>query len=204
MKTIEKFVINKSSSIEILVPELADKFNYYYQPTKELNKFDEVIVVFKDDQKEVVVGSDMADLVFGNLKDILVSVLEDEKELISDINIGKVGYHYNIDTKKLSSDLTDYAEYSLWSGKLLPTWLYKKNKKIYLEISPKYPWLFEEPKKGEAFISFEEFMRSYKSIAVEEIDKAVAREWLSKCDKIIQKLEESHSAMLQQIEKNKE
>ena len=46
-KMIEfNFVLDKDSKINMVIPDLPQKINYYYEPTEQLNKFDEAIVTY--------------------------------------------------------------------------------------------------------------------------------------------------------------
>ena len=58
MNIIEQFNITENDALKIVVPALKDKYNYYYEPTQFLNKFDEVSVVLKLDDKEYVIMAD--------------------------------------------------------------------------------------------------------------------------------------------------
>jgi len=49
------------------------------------------------------------------------------------------------------------------SPRFTSTWLYEQEGKFFIEVTPMYPWEFDEPKAGEHYCSYEEFMASYKS-----------------------------------------
>jgi hypothetical protein len=97
----------------------------------------------------------------------------------------------------------NYSTFWLWSSTNIQTWLYNKDSKIYIEIIPSYPWLFAGRKKGEKYITFKKFMEDYKPIAVEEIDRNIAEQWLNECIKLLIELESQHKIMLQQLSKSK-
>lgn len=193
MNIVESFFINKKQHIDIVASE--DKFNYYYEPIPQLTKFDEVSVIFKDEKQEVVIGFEMIDIVLEDFRDACLRILNGEARLPDFLSVGTVGYQYNITTKSEGfSDL--YSPVFAWSGKLMPTFLYEKNGKIYFEISPLYPWLFENPKGDESFVSFEEFMKSYKSTIVEISDRSIIRKWLLQCENIFNTIEINHAQRL--------
>lgn len=193
MKVVESFVINKKQHIDIVVPE--NKCNYYYKPTDQISKFDEVLVVYKDEERDIVIGSEMIDMVIEDLRDACLRILNSEAALPDSLSIGSVGYQYNLTAKNEGfSDL--YLSICLWSGKLKHTFLYEKNGKIYLEIASTYPWLFEESKQDKQFVPFEEFMKSYKSTVLEISDKSVVQTWLSQCEQLLSIITANHAQRL--------
>lgn len=73
----------------------------------------------------------------------------------------------------------------IWSTDKLATWLYSKDNKIFLEITPVYAWHLLEQKKTEQFYSYEEFIKNYKPIVIFEISKDLAQQWLMKIDEML-------------------
>ncbi len=196
MNLIEQFQINKNQHIDILIPDLKDKFNFYYDPANDLNKFDEVFVLLKGkNNKTEIVGQDMADMIISSFQEILTRVLNNKAILLNDIEPGKLGYQYSIEARKSDDEEWDYyADYSIWSGgfatkeNMQRVWMYNYDNKIYLEVSPIYPWLYEESEKDEKIVNFKDFAKSCKPILVQEISKETAQKWLSKCNKILEKM----------------
>jgi hypothetical protein len=207
MKTIKRLIIDKNKSIEILVPDVVNKSNYYYKPTEELHKFDEVTVVLREKDTTITISIDLADVIFESLKNMLQNVCMDNQVLLPDnIQIGELGYYYNKDMKD-EVDLIDYSNFAVWSGGVskgkYTTWLYKKDNGMYFEISPNYPWLYAEPDESSNYIPFDQFMKTYKPILVIELDRSLIEKWLDNCNGILHELEKRHAQMLEQLIKCK-
>ena len=84
----------------------------------------------------------------------------------------------------------------MWDGNKFDTWLYNQNDKIYLEITPIYTWLFRKPKKGDGFIPFDQWIKDYKPLALIEIDKATAQQWLDQAGQLMQEIEKADEKYL--------
>jgi hypothetical protein len=203
MKLVKKFKINKDSSIKIAVPALKDKFNRYYKPTKELQIFDHVKVIFCSKDKCFTIYYDDIQSCLIQFQGSLKLALKNKMSLPDFINIGSLGYHYNNDMNVQGMKSVNYSTFWLWSSANIQTWLYNKDSKIYIEIIPSYPWLFANKKKGEKYITFKKFMEDYKPIAVEEINRSIAEQWLNQCNTMLTELESQHKKMLQQLSKSK-
>ena len=77
-------------------------------------------------------------------------------------------------------------KYLLWSvAQKNSTWLYNKDNKIFLEITPVYPWHFLEPEPNEQYYSYDEFIKNYKPIVTVEISKDIAKKWLEQTDELL-------------------
>ena len=64
----------------------------------------------------------------------------------------------------------------------LVTWIYNDNKNnIILELTPIWPWHFDNPEEGETFITYEKFMKNYQSYLTRIISKDVAEQWVQQC-----------------------
>ena len=102
---------------------------------------------------------------------------------------------YNNDIEKVTNDLNyrgkmdnPYIDLGLFSENSIETWLYNKNSKIILEISPSYEWFSHRRKKGEIVPPYEEYRKKYKPIKVIEIPKEQAKKWLEKCTELSKQL----------------
>lgn len=184
MNLIKEFKINQYSSIKILIPDLQDKFNYYYKPIKKLHMFDEVTVVFENGTQQTNLIMDNANIVLHNFKEALEYSLNNKIVLPDFIKTGNLGFYYNIDMYNEQPESVDYSYFWLWSIRGVQSWIYNQNNKIYLEIGFSYPWLFVEPKQSDHYISFDEFMNEYKPIIIEEIDRDIVEKWLEQCNEI--------------------
>lgn len=184
MSQVISFEIDQLSCIEILIPNVKEKFNYYYKPTEPLHMFDKVTVFFKTKNKKFVIFEDHMNEIIITLKSSLENVIANKSKLPLDIKVGQLGYHYNIDTEN-ERDGVAYECFWVWSAKGIQTWMYNKNKKIYLEVSPSYLWFFTNPEQGEEYVSFEKFLKNYEPLVVQEISVDTVRKWLDQCEKVI-------------------
>jgi len=185
MNIISIFKINNEKSLAFLVPNVKNKFNYSYKPTEKLHKFDKITVFFKGD-KEIEIASDMAYLILETFKLTLIDAIDNKIIVPKEIGVGKAGYYHNLDHKKKYAErFLESSSYSVWAKKNIQTWIYNKNNKIYLEIFPAYPWFYDEPMEGNNHIPFDEFIKTYQPIAVEEIDLATAQKWIEQCNEIL-------------------
>lgn len=185
MNIINIFKINDKKSLKILIPDFKNKFNYYYKQTKKLHMFDEVTVALTIKNKQYILKVDVLDFVTHKFKNLLYKTLNNPIQLPDNIEIGNLGFYYNAEYYNENYDNINFSNFWLWSGQNIQTWLYNKNNKIYLEISPSYPWLFSDEKEEKGYVTFDEFMKTYKPVALEEIDRAIAQEWLKQCDEIL-------------------
>lgn len=192
MNLVEKFELEASIVIEILVPTLKDKCNRYYKPVTPLHMFDEVTVIFKNKESEIVVAADDVKEILTSFKGSLKEALNDAIELPDYVNVGELGKYYNeetfIQTVNDTPHKIKYSHFWLWSAKGCQTWLYNKNECIYLEIVPSYPWLnsdLEKKKLDKNFMSFDNFIETYQPLFVGEISKEITKKWIVQCDTIL-------------------
>jgi hypothetical protein len=76
------------------------------------------------------------------------------------------------------------------------TWLYNdENGDIILEITPVYPWTFRDPKPNEKYVSYDEYMKSYKPLVIRKIPVDIAQEWLVQVKKLAHTIQESEKRM---------
>lgn len=159
----------------------------------ELFRYDEVIILFYyKENKYVVFNNDFLIWALRCLLELEFAIdnkLELDKSMKLDI-----GYLWNEILH--NNDLSDWPgeKYLLWSSKkgLSTTWLYNKNGKIYLEISPTYKWHSLKPKKNDKdYITYKEFIKNYKPIAIIEIDKEVAKKWLIQTNELLKIIEQN-------------
>lgn len=92
------------------------------------------------------------------------------------------------------SDLVRWVgqKYLLWSSpRDYTTWLYNKNESIYFEVTPTYKWHFDDPEKGENFVTYKKWIKSYEPIAIIELKREVAQELLKETEKILKFITEN-------------
>jgi hypothetical protein len=134
------------------------------------DKFDDVTVFFESNDGKICVFNDIIQEAIMKLH----NGLKNQFELSADIEVGNLGEYYNIWANNLDDMLEDDEEegipvlnYWIWSTRDFQTWIYRKNEKLYIEISPSYRWHFVEPTKDEKIISFEEFQEHYRAYIIE-------------------------------------
>ncbi|NEN80967.1 hypothetical protein [Paenibacillus elgii] len=126
------------------------------------NKFDNVTVVFQDNQDKKYVFEDV-------IQEAIITLyngIKNPVELTSELEVGNLGQAWNIWTNNLSDMAEDdeediFRNYWMWSTREHQTWIYQKNEKLYIEISPSYKWHYIEPAEDEQVISFSEFLEHY-------------------------------------------
>ena len=196
MKSLITFYISALQSINILLDE-QNKINTYGYKTKRLHVFDEVEVGYVHDGKMIILAKDIVREIVSVFFALLRKSLKNELALDQSFGIGKVGYFFS-NNNYMATDESDepekkddiFSQYWVWSSPdNIQTWLYNMNGKIYLEISPTYPWLFADPEEGESYISFNEYINNYKPIAIIELQEPLVRTWINQCRDILQAME---------------
>ena len=134
-------------------------------------------------------------------RDRLIEALENKLLLDSSIkkSLGfyQSQYYKKNNRKNLKYDVSDEGR-TYWIGyryqlfgsngiEVPASWLYNDQLgNIVLEITPIYPWFFSEPKPGEVFIKYSEWMKTYKPILIRTITKETAEQWLKQIDELIE------------------
>ena len=179
------FEININCYIKFIIPCLE----------KELEGCEETTIVFHSNQMRYIIseyyciGSDIE-----ILNTLLKQAISNELQLDASIT-NDIGYMWNEDLIK-TSQLADQGKheliedwvgqgYLLWSPRGFSTWLYNKNNKIIFEITPTYLWHHRDPKEGEDFITYEEFIKNYKPYFILELNKDTAQQWLNKTEELL-------------------
>lgn len=181
------FVLDQDKKFSIKVPGLPDKINYYYDPISELHKFDEAMVAFIDQKNCIDLKQDVIDEILCRLYGSLKLAIDHKLVLPNTIKFGCVGYLLNQYLNDLNS--FDIFPYWMWSSNMnVATILYNFEDKIYFEIVPTYPWTFLEPVEGDGYITFQEFMITYKPYIVEGIPINTAKKWCDKSEALLKQL----------------
>jgi len=167
----------------------------FFGKIKDLYLFDEITITYHENRKKYVLYT--KDFVIESLRTLekMLMAAIDKQIAIHDSIKHDLGYlwseylenktEYNFVEKPLENSTCWVGlDNLLLSSRQYETWLYNKNDNIYLEITPCYKWHHIKPKKNEKHISYNEFIKNYKPIAIVEIDKKIAQKWL----KIIIKL----------------
>ena len=181
--------INDKSSLTFFIPsDVEDKLNYLFYPTEVINLFDQITVVLKTDETALELAEDSIDFTIGSL----YHNLKDISELPSIYKVGDVARLCNIDFYHESEDILDIPSCILWNNQQTMTFLYSQQGKIYLDISPRYPWLSEdreESKKSDDFFSFEDYIRDYKPIKIYELSQETIEQWRAQCSHFLKHVE---------------
>lgn len=148
-------------------------------------------------------------------QDFLIAGLRDFERGLSDAISGKLnrdneendlGYLWNekLNGKKLPMTM-DAEGNKFWVGQQFilfdspepsTTWLFEKDKKFWIEITPVYPWHHTDPKEDGEPILYEEFMQTYKPIALFEVSRETLEEWLKRVQELLKIVEANDSKYL--------
>lgn len=152
-----------------------------------------------------------------HLQEMFKSAIKNELQLHKSIN-KNIGYlrnqylHDSIECREGNKEELPHwngDKYHLFSTPgnadiSLVTWLYNnKHCDIILEITPGYKWFFKEPDPNETYVSYDEFMKNYKSIYTATIPLSFAKTLLMQFDILLnqsKKNEKKHN--LEEIQKS--
>lgn len=165
----------------------------------DMNNCEDIEIFYINQGNRYQISNDCFSYSLGQFKDLLDKVLNNKLKLHKSINhdIGYLWNEYlqnkqghNFIQQKIYKDVNDHdwvgEKYLLWeSPKKYTTWLYNKNESIYFEVAPSYKWHFVDPKKGENFVAYEEWIKSYEPIAIIELKRAVAQELLKRTEELM-------------------
>jgi len=193
MKSLITFQISESQSIRIVIDE-QNKTNIYGYKVERLHVFDEVEVEYVCDNQVIVLARDTVQHIVTVFFHILKKSLENKLQLDTSLAIEKVGYFFSqkmylsVNESEEKDDI--FSKYWVWSSPdNIQTWLYNVDGKIYLEISQTYPWLFSDPDEDESYVSFDDYMKNYKPIAIVELQEMLVQIWINQCHAILQSIE---------------
>jgi len=192
------FKLNSLDFIEIKAPHKQE----------DLFRYDEVDIVFqkKDGQKFVIYSSDFIIEALRRFESKLTKATNNCLELHPSIIPGSsskdIGLLWNEDlhSKEYLPQEVNEKGKSYWVGKKyllfscnksrITSWVYNTEGKIFLELTPQYQWHFDEPEKGEKFITYENFVENYKPLIINEITKEAAQNllmWIQELRQIVEK-----------------
>lgn len=210
MNIIEQFYIAKNNLLEIVIPDFKDKYNYYYEPTQFLNKFDEVSVVLRLEDKEYVIMTEIIQDIACSLRSRLKNALQNKAILPPEIALGELNLFYSReDYKNYWQDenlpyacTVDYQQFWLWStpGKT-QSWMYNHDGKIYLEIGEIHTNSDTDERDDRLFTSY---IKNYKPLFIGEIKYDIAREWLQKSERLINIIDSEYALNFSKINNNDE
>ena len=91
-------------------------------------------------------------------------------------------------------------DYHLWSARnklvSLDTWIYNApDRSIIFEVTPVYPYLFSEPEEEPDYISYEEWIKTYKPYFIATLSRETAQQWIEQAEEIIRMVDYNEKRM---------
>lgn len=176
-------------------------------PVNDAFRYDEIQVILSaKNLKEIVLYEDFMIEALRAFKRVLERALDNRLQLHPSIT-KNIGYVWNecLHDDEVPMEL-DAVGNSFWVGQKhliwnvrssdAATWLYEKDVKFWLEVTLDYRWHFSDPKVGEEFITYEEFMRTNKPIALFEVSRETLGEWLERVKELLKTVEANDSKYL--------
>ncbi|MGF7142441.1 hypothetical protein HNQ56_000859 [Anaerotaenia torta] len=187
MRALLKLNLAPGKDIEILT----------YNDSNTLYFFDEIEVIAHINQNNFILFKDFLCEGITAFRNMLLKAVDFELQIDPASIPHGLGYRWNIICYNIANIINADEEdttspYSLWhttSEFLKSTWVYNIGKKIFIEISPDYKWIFLEPTPDDNYIEFNEFLNNYQVLEVIEVDSATVRQWVEECANIIEGLE---------------
>ncbi|QVK19265.1 hypothetical protein KHQ81_06075 [Mycoplasmatota bacterium] len=166
---------------------------------KDLNRYEEVRIFFRNMEREYILyANDFLCEAIETFQRLLSKAINRKLELDSSIIEKGIGFisNENFQNKpglKMVKEKEGYYwigdKYLIWDSMNYQTWIYNLNNDIVIEITPTYQWHFEDFIDGKnEYISYEEFKENYKTCVVRKISKNMVKNWLDKCNNILDKL----------------
>lgn len=174
------FVINQQERIKIVLPcELDEIFKFHYVDA----------IYIKDNICERPlylerVFINFVEQLHYSLQDALAGKSKLDKSLQE--NIGYLWNDYLNQGTRSRKKMEDWIgeKYLMCESSGVSSWLYEKNGKFFLEITPVYKWHSRYPEKEEKkeYIPYQQFIKDYKSYCVIELSGEIMREWLKQTE----------------------
>lgn len=160
-------------------------------------------VFYKKNGKIFLIADDTIQSLLEEISVLLIKVLHNKLPINTNQNIGML---WNEESHLLVNGqdqrLVDLG-FLLWStpGDIKPslsTWLYNdKEGNIFLEVTPNYYWHFVDPLPDEKdYITYEQFMKSYKSLITTLISDETALKWLEQIQELLKVIRANEDMML--------
>ena len=195
------FEVNDDFKIKILL-------NY---SLNEVFHFDDSKVFLEyEDKKILLCPYQPVKCILGDMRCHLNAAIENKLELHESIK-EDIGYLSNKEMHAIFRDKKsglfmvkddDYEHwvgdwYCLWSYSISAAiWIYNKGNKIFFHVTPNYKWSSSNPKKWEDFISYRDFMNSYKPYFIIHIKKSDAKFLVKKLDALEKIIEANYDSTL--------
>ncbi|MBA3535846.1 hypothetical protein H0X48_05755 [Candidatus Dependentiae bacterium] len=178
------FNIDNTTFIEVILPCQINELEGCEIVTINLHFGNQFYTLYKYNCIEIAIE---------NLRNLLKQAINNELGIHSSI-LKDLGYLANEYFQESSQELFFRREkvkmwigmeYLVWSPRGTSTWLFNKNREIFLEITPSYMWHFSDPEEGENFITYEEFLKDYKPHCIFKLSKEIVLEWLNKTEELL-------------------
>jgi len=181
------FVINSQEKIQFIL----------LKPAEKETCFEEIDVIYVNSAKNVslmLCKSIHTYMALWGLQGRLEALLRGKLELHKSIekDIGYLANQAEHDSSAAGLEFKLIAgtrywvgnnyRFQWWGGHGVSTWLYQKNGKIILEITPDY-------NSGAQHSNYKEFMANYKPLVITELSPETARIWLAKAGHISKELD---------------
>ena len=179
-----KLMLNNNIFIEALIPCKEQEIEGCEETT---------IVLYLNQERYTISKYNCIGLAMEVLNNLLKRALDGRLHLHQSItkDIGYMTNEYFQDSTKELFILNDQEkswiglDHLVWSPRGTGTWLYTKDSTILLEVAPLYKWHYSDPKKGEDFITYEEFIKNYKPYFILKLNKDTAQQWLDKTEELL-------------------
>ncbi len=176
---------------------------------EEIFRCDDIQIKFNNSDKSLLLANDCMLYLLREFKTMLEDALDTNLTLHKSItqNIGFMNNQNMNNNPNLTYEKHEGqnfwvgSNYSLWGtpGNARPnltTWLYNdKNKNIVMEITPNYPWHFQDPEPTDNYVSYESFMKNYNSYLTQIIPPETACKWIKQIDYILKIAKENENSV---------
>lgn len=187
MNSIAIFEISPGNYFEVCIPDFKNKYNYYYEPTGQLDLFDEVSISLNNNTNNYLIATDILQAILGELQGAIKKI----NVLPSEIRVGELGKLYNKNMISDDFESIDFADFWMLSGIKTQVWVYESNGQKYIEVSDTFPNLFSDNMENDERV-IRDSLDNYKPLLLETINDTTIHAWLKKCDFILQGAEEHH------------
>lgn len=160
--------------------------------TEILELYSEVEIKATFATEEYIVYKDFLIEALRTLKTVLIKAVELKLQVPSKYLEKGMGFIWNEYCCKLNlgdEDIDDLtSQYHLWSTEStngVETWIFNKDEKIIVEITPTFNWYEQEGESIEQ--DYLKFINNYKNITCFELSKESALEWIKICDELLNK-----------------
>jgi hypothetical protein len=169
-------------------------------PIEDIFRYDEVEIQYKGPEGKIrVFNNDFlicALWALDGLEDLLAGKLKLHPSIKQDIGCVWNEYLHSIEDESGFEFEPDGDGRPRWVGQKFlawgasrstSTWIYEQDNRFFIEIAPTYKWHFSDPtpEEQDEYVSHETFIKNYKPLAIIELDKYTAQEWLDQAKSLL-------------------